>query len=589
MNITSGEAIVKMLKNEGVEVVFGIPDGTYWGIMSNLEKYGIKLISPRHESCGVHAAGAYSKATGKLGVCLMSNGPGVAAALSGIAVEQVEGHRVLMISSCRRPEIANPDRGGAYQVFDHIGTVGPMSKFSATIKSHDRTIETTRQCFRKLYEGRPGVVHLDVPETLCNGKFNFEEGAFLQPHQYRNTERMHPSDDAVNKAAQMLVNADFPVFHVGNGIFYSGAQEELELVANLLHMPVTTSWAARGALKECNTLAMPLVAIETNNNLRKESDLILTIGSRLGETDWWGKEPHWGNPYEQKMIQVDIDDEWIGRNKPVTLGVKADAKVFLRKVYEKLKTMEDKISVQGRKDKYNVHLSQWEKERTKLDENLEDMSSPMNTAHVPNLAKKVIGDNSIAIFDGGNAAVWGQFFYKCSGRSMGIGTPKMGMLGAGVGQALGAAAAYPDKTIYCIIGDGAMGYHPQEIETAVRNKMKIIYLVCCDKQWGMVKINQQINLKPIKTLIKKRLEADETINADFNEIRFDKVAEAMGGHGERVSSPAELEEALKRCNALDTCSVIHIDVDPAKHLWAPGLRVFKKMHDEPKGNNGQQN
>ena len=127
-----------------------------------------------------------------------------------------------------------------------------------------------------------------------------------------------------------------------------------------------------------------------------------------------------------------------------------------------------------------------------------------------------------------------------------------------------------------------MGFHPQEIETAVRNNLKVIYLVCCDKQWGMVKINQQFALKPAKTVIAKTLSPSETINTDFSEIQFDKLAESMGAYGERVDSPDDLKAAIERCVASKKCAVIHVDVDPVKHMWAPHLLDFKKMHQEPK-------
>jgi acetolactate synthase I/II/III large subunit len=583
MNISGGEAIAKMLKEEGVEVVFGIPDGTYFGLFTTLRNYGIKIITPRHEQCGVHAAGAYSKLTGKVGVCIASNGPGVAAALSGIAVEDTEGHRVMFITSSRRPEIIYPNRGGAYQVFDHTGVIRPMAKYSEAVKSHDRIFEVVRQAFRKTWQGRPGVVHIDVPENIMNGKFKFNEAEFLEPKYYRNTTPMEPTDDAVTKAAQLLINARFPVVHAGSGIIHARAFEELELVANILQAPVTTSWAARGSLCEGNTLSVPLTAIELTNDLRREADLILCLGSRIGETDWWGKMPNWGSPYEQKMIQVDLDEEIIGRNKPVTLGVQADVKVFLRKVYDKLKTMEDQVNKTSRKDIYNAHMVKGDKARAKIDEHLKDMASPMNSAHVAVLCQKAFPKKSVAIFDGGNTAVWAQFFYKCTNNASAMGTPKMGMLGAGPGQAIGAAVARPDEPVYCITGDGAFGYHTQEVETAVRNNLNITFLVLCDLQWGMVKINQQFALKPIKTIMKKDFDETETVNTDFGEIKFDKLAESMGAWGTRVNSPAGLEDALSKAAPMKGCKVIHIDVDPLKHMWAPALRTFKKMHEEPKG------
>ena len=157
------------------------------------------------------------------------------------------------------------------------------------------------------------------------------------------------------------------------------------------------------------------------------------------------------------------------------------------------------------------------------------------------------------------------------------------MLGAGVGQALGAAAAKPDVPVCCIIGDGAMGFHPQEIETAIRNRMHIVYIVLCDRQWGMVKINQHIAMKPIKTLIKKTLSPEESINTDLGNINFHQLAESMGAHGEYANNPDDFRKALERSLQTGICSVIHVDVDPVKHMWAPGLKYFKEMHAEPRG------
>jgi acetolactate synthase-1/2/3 large subunit len=159
----------------------------------------------------------------------------------------------------------------------------------------------------------------------------------------------------------------------------------------------------------------------------------------------------------------------------------------------------------------------------------------------------------------------------------------MGMLGAGVAQALGAQVARPDRRVYCITGDGAMGFHPQEIETAVRHRLPVVILVLCDRQWGMVKMNQQFALKPLKTLVMKSLGPDETINADLGEIRFDELARSMGAHGERAGDPASLREALLRARDAGRCAVIHVDVDPVKHMWAPNLKTFKDMHQEPRG------
>ena len=208
---------------------------------------------------------------------------------------------------------------------------------------------------------------------------------------------------------------------------------------------------------------------------------------------------------------------------------------------------------------------------------------PMNPAHVAHACQQAFGDDAVLVADGGNAAIWAMFYHRVRVPNTLLSSFKFGMLGAGVAQALGAAAARPERPVCCIIGDGAMGFHPQEIETAIRNGLRVVYLVLCDRQWGMVKMNQQFMLRPLKTLIMKSLGPEETIKADLGEIAFDKLAEAMGAHGERVSDPAALGPALERSLAAGRCAVIHVDVDPVKHMWAPGLLHFKKMHEEPAG------
>jgi acetolactate synthase-1/2/3 large subunit len=571
-----------MLQAEGVEKVFGIIDGTYFGFYSSLHKLGIEIVTPRHETCAAHMAGAYARLTGKLGVCMASNGPGVANLLPGLAVENAEGNRVLAITSCRRPQIVYPDRGGTYQSFDQVGAISHLAKWSHAVVSFDRVAELGRTALRYCWDGRPGVVHLDVPETIMNGKFKAEVPTW-QPHQYRRIEPIVPAPAQVEKAAEMLAAAELPIIHAGSGIIHAGAYDELRRVAELLHAPVTTSWAGRGVLSELSELAIPMPLIPINNEVRNDADLVLTLGSRLGETDWWGKAPYWRHPSEQQMIQVDIDAHILGANKPAALTVLADAKLFLAALAERLEGFKARMNLDARRRKVAKYREKIASERAKLDEKLEDLAVPMNPAHVAHVCQQVFPEGSVLVADGGNAAVWTMMFHQARVPNTILSTFKFGMLGAGVAQATGAAVARRETPVCCIIGDGAMGFHPQEVETAVRNGLRVVFLVLCDKQWGMVKMNQQFALKPIKTLIKKSLGPDETIKADLGEIRFDELARAMGAHGERVADPRGLKAAIERSLASGGPAVIHVDVDPVKHMWAPGLMHFKDMHQEPKG------
>ena len=219
--------------------------------------------------------------------------------------------------------------------------------------------------------------------------------------------------------------------------------------------------------------------------------------------------------------------------------------------------------------------------RQELDGALANDSTPMHSAHVPTAVRKLMGDADVLVVDGGNTAVWTQFYFDMREPGTLLATFKLGMLGAGVGQALGAQVAHPDRKVVCVLGDGAMGFHMQEVETAVRNKLPITFVVLCDKQWGMVKLTQQFAMSDVRSVIGSKDEG--TINADFGETHFDKLAEAMGAKGARVSSPKELEATLRDAIESPEPAVVHVDVDPMLHLWAPGLQTFKEMHQEPAG------
>jgi acetolactate synthase-1/2/3 large subunit len=579
---SGGEVLARMLQAEGVEKVFGIIDGTYFGFYSSLHRLGIEIVTPRHETCAAHMAGAYARLTGRLGVCMASNGPGVANILPGLVVEQAEGNRVLAITSCRRPQIVYPDRGGAYQAFDQVGAISRISKWSHAVVSFDRVAELGRTALRNCFEGRPGVVHLDVPETIMNGKVKADVPIW-SPQQYRVTTPIVPSPEQVEQAADLLARAELPILHAGSGVIHAGAYAELRRVAELLHAPVTTSWAARGVLPETSELAIPMPYVKINNEVRNDADVVLVVGSRLGETDWWGKPPNWRKPAEQAMIQVDIDGHTLGANKPASVAVLADARLFLHALAERLESRQAQMNLDVRRRALAKYRELIAKERARLDEKLEDMSVPMNPAHVAHVCQQVFPEGSTLVADGGNTAVWSMFFHSAHVPNTVVSTFKFGMLGAGLAQANGAAIARPDHPVCCIIGDGAMGFHPQEVETAVRHGLKVVFLVLCDRQWGMVKMNQQFALKPIKTMIRKSLGPDETIKADLGEIEFDKLGQAMGAHGERVADPRELRPAVERALGCSGPAVIHVDVDPVKHMWAPGLMYFKDMHQEPGG------
>ena len=578
---TGGEVLARMLKAEGVDTVFGIIDGTYFGFYRALKAHGIRLITPRHEAVGPHMAGAYARLTGRLGVCMASNGPGVANILPGLVVEEAEGNRVICITSARRTGAMYPLRTGTYQGFDQSRVIGSFAKWSQAVPSFDRIPELLRSALRHAHEGRPGVVHLDIPENIVNTAVKADVGTW-QPSQYRRTTPVEPAAADVQRAADILLRAKLPMIHAGSGVVHALAFDEVRAVAEFLKSPVTTSWSARTVIPESSPLAIPMIHVKLNHLVRNEADAVLILGSRLGETDWWGKAPYWSAPAAQKAIQVDTDPRTLGANKPVEVAVEADVKVFLQRLLAALEARRGERNVTARQAALARYQDKIRRYRAKLDRALADTTTPMNPSHVAHTVDEVFPRGTPLIADGGNTSVWTMFYHHAEVPGRLLSTFKMGMLGAGIGQAIGAAAATGGHAV-CVIGDGAMGMHPQEIETAVRHKLKVTFVVLCDRQWGMVKVNQSFALRPLKMLVMKKLAPEENIWADLGEIRFDEVARAMGAHAERLSDPAALKGALERARDAGGPALLHVDVHPVAHMWAPGLVHFKAMHAEPGG------
>ncbi len=578
--ISGGELIAEMLQAEGVEVVFGIIDGSYTGLYSSLGRHGIRLVTPRHESTAAHMAGAYARLTGRLGVCLASNGPGAANVLPGIAVENGEGNRVLVITSWRRAPIVGPDRGGTYQYFDQVGVTAPMTKWTGAARTFDRVAQTLRRAFRVSFQGRPGVVHVVVPEDVMNTTTESTEPV-LPPARYRRVDPLVPSPDLVGRAAELLGGARLPLIQVGSGVVHAGAGDRVATLARVLRAPITTSFGGRGAVDSRLPHVIPQLP-PLIDDVRNEADVVLALGTRFGETDWWGKAPYWRPPGEQQLIQVDIDEEVLGVNKPVDIAVVGDLSRFLDALLLELPAHDHTDLLEAR----DRRLASFAQEKAGIREFLLAVpgpagDGPVHSAHVPLVCREIFDDDAVLVIDGGNTAVWTNIYHENRVPGSLLSTFKFGMLGAGIGQALGAKIAAPDRQVYCILGDGAMGFHPQELETAIRNELAVVFLVVCDRQWGMVKFGQGMALDPDTMNERRSLPPEQTINTDFAEIRFDALAESMGAHGERVRRACDLAPAIERSLRCGRAAVIHVDVDPIDHMWAPGLDIFKAMHQEP--------
>jgi acetolactate synthase-1/2/3 large subunit len=440
-----------------------------------------------------------------------------------------------------------------------------------------------RRAFRISWQGRPGVVHVCVPEDVLNGQFDVPALADPPPERYRRRDPIAADPELVRRAADLLVAASRPMIQAGSGVVHAGASTELREVAELLQAPVTTSWGARDVIDERALVSIPMAYVELTTRVRTESDEVHAVGTRFGETDWWGKPPYWRAATDQQVVQVDVDEQVIGLNKPIDLAVVADARAFLDALRDELASRDLAARPTAGDSLLRDYAAARADARAALDAARSATGTPLHSSHVAPICQEVFGDDAVLVIDGGNAAIWANLHHEVRAPHSLLSTWKFGMLGAGAGQAIAAQIAFPERPVYCITGDGAMGFHPQEIETAVRNDLAVVFVVLADRQWGMVKVNQEFAIDPDRLLTDGELPAEQHINTDLGETRWDLLAESMGAHGERAASPDDLRAALERCRATGRCAVVHVDVDPKAHKFAPNLLTFKEMHAEPAG------
>jgi acetolactate synthase-1/2/3 large subunit len=377
---------------------------------------------------------------------------------------------------------------------------------------------------------------------------------------------MPANPQQVEKTARMLSGAKRPMIHAGGGVVHAQAFSELQELATLLCATITTSWSARSVVDERLEQAIPLIYKEVVTRIRNDADVALVLGSRMGETDGWGVPPQWAPASSQKLIQVDLDSEILGSTRATDLAVQADVKGFLMELIESLKKIKEVNDLEERQKKIKTYQKACSTIRKKLDKQLDDKDAPLNPAQVPAVCQEIFDDDAILVIDGGKALAWGHYFHEVRVPNTILDAPIMGYVGSGSPHAIGAKAAFPERQVYAIMGDGAMCLNQREIETSIRTDLPVIFIVLNDNTSEPVKPDPFSSL----SIQKEASKAESPDEYKWN-TRFDLIAQAMGAMGERVSDPAGLKTAIKRAIGSEKCSVIHVDVDPVKHQFLEAL------------------
>ncbi|MBN2025795.1 MAG: thiamine pyrophosphate-binding protein [Actinobacteria bacterium] len=556
--MNGGEVLTRALLKEGVRWVFGIPGGqlcTFTDAIARVGRpKGMDFITTHHEAVAAHMADGVSRSSDMVGVCAGTVGPGAANLVTGVYVAYADGIPMVVITPQIHSDRSYPFKGSTQQL-DQIGLFRPITKWNALVNRWDRIPDLVQWAFREATTGRPGPVHLDINVDVLFSNGEIEEDAFLPPERYRTDIGPCGDPEAVDRAVEMLLAAEKPLIHTGGGVMRSKAWDEVRELAEYLQIPVTTSVAGRGALNEDH----PLLFLPKNMAsimAESSSDVVLNVGCTMSEYDFWGQPTMWGYPSEQKFIYIDVDPSNIGLNRQFDLGIVGDAKKVLRQMIDKVKK---EVKPVAERDFIAAYREMEEQALAAYEEMAKSETTPIHPMRLIAESVDFLGRDGILVMDGGNTGLWTNIAGRVYQPRSYLQAVETGQLGVGLGFAMGARMANPDRPVYIIHGDGSFMINCQDIETAVRLKLPVIDIVSNDSAWGMIKGAQHAAF------------GQRYCGVEFGETRIDKIAEAMGAKGIRIESPEEIRPALEEAEASGVMTVIDAQVDREANLDVPVL------------------
>lgn len=547
-DITGGELLARAVANEGVKFVFGLPCPEIDPFLAALEANAIRFVPIRHEAAGVHMAEGLYKTTGQVAIALGNPGPGSANLIPGLVTARHEGVPVLAISSQHRLGIVYPSTPATFQGQDQLDLFKAAVKWGAPVFEWTRIPELVRMAFREMWAGRPGPVQLEIPLAPLYATGDPDTAPIL-PRGAGRAGQPQASDDQLSAAAELLANAKAPVIFAGCGVDRSQANDELVQVAELLNCPVIPSLAGRAVIAHDHPLCF-MSQSPAADELRRQADVVLVVGSRLGNLDV-PFDKYWGDGKRSKLIHVDIDPRHIGVSRPLTLGIVADARSALEGLATKLRGR--KIAGRERTD-----LAAQRKAHTQWAEALRAPVAAWSGAGIhPGQAIALVGEtfgrDAVYCVDGGMTSLWAAIALPSTRPASFHGILELGMLGVGIPAAIGAKLGAAAREVVCVTGDGAAGFNIMELQVAVRERVKVTFVVMADGQWSMEIPNEMARW-------------GRTFGTGMGEIRWDKVAEGLGAHGEYVESMDALAPALARARAHDGPALVCIRTSSAASL-----------------------
>ena len=554
MQLNGSEIIIECLKEQGVDTVFGYPGGTILNVYDELYKHSdeIKHILTSHEQGAAHAADGYARATGRVGVCMATSGPGATNLVTGIATAYMDSVPLVAITA----NVAVPLLGkDSFQEIDIAGVAMPITKYSFIVKNIADLAPTSRRAFKIAQTGRPGPVLVDITKDVTAAVAEYEKQE-IAPIS-RSVEKI--TDKDIDAALALICSAKKPMVFVGGGAVISGASEELKKFVELLDAPVTDSLMGKGAFDGEDPRYVGMLGMhgtKAANYSVTECDLLVTVGARFSDRVTGNTKKF---AYNAKIVQFDVDAAEINKNIMVSASVIGDVKEILSRVNAKLAKQDH---------------AEWIKKVQALaaDKPLSYHKDVLTGPYVMEKLYELTKGDAIISTEVGQHQMWAAQFYKYRAPRTLITSGGLGTMGYGLGASLGAKTAMPEKTVVNIAGDGCFRMNMNELATAVRYQIPVVEIVMNNSVLGMVRQWQ--------TLFYGKRYSNTVLN---DGVDFVKLAQAMGAEAFRITKCEEVEEVLKKAIALNKPVLIDCVIDSDDKVFpmvAPGAAIEDAFSEE---------
>ncbi len=554
MQLTGAEIVIECLKEQGVDTVFGYPGGAILNVYDALYKHydEITHILTSHEQGAAHAADGYARATGKVGVCLATSGPGATNLVTGIATAYMDSIPVVAITCNVGVSLLGKD---SFQEIDIAGITMPITKHNYIVKDVDKLADTIRKAFLIARTGRPGPVLIDIPKDVTANLSEYQKVEI----DVTDIQRKKIDEDEIETAVKMIQRAKKPYIFVGGGAVLSGASESLVEFAHKIDAPVADSLMGKGAFPGTDELYSGMLGMhgtKASNFGVSQCDLLVVVGARFSDRVTGNAKKF---AHHAKILQIDIDPAEIDKNILTDASVTGDIK-------EVLIILNEKVEQQSHEE-WKQQIEEY-KEKHPLTYHPEGLTGPYI---VEEIYRQTNGD-AIITTEVGQHQMWAAQFYKYTKPRTFLTSGGLGTMGYGLGASLGAKMGMPDKTVVNVAGDGCFRMNMNEIATAARYNIPIIQVVVNNHVLGMVRQWQTL-------FYEKRYSATVLNDA----VDFVKLAEAMGAVGIRAATREEFQKAFQEALAMGRPVVIDCQIDSDEKVWpmvAPGAAISEAFSEE---------